>query len=83
MYGESSWVYTRSWRACFGKMRSSSTDASQEKGLSCNVRDLTEHWWETVVLVTDGGSANVWSGRNHPSIHPLFVLFPSQTMCES
>lgn len=81
--GEPSWVISGSWKACLGKMGSSSTEACQGNGHSCDLRDLSRPSVQDSCLGGRGSSENLLSERIHPFIHPFFILPTLQILCES
>lgn len=71
VYGEPSWVYTGPCRACLGKMGSSSIEATQGKGLSCNLMHLNRPSVGASCVVADGGSESPLPRAVHPFIQPF------------
>lgn len=80
---EPSWVISGSWKACLGKTGSSSTEACQGNGHSCDLRDLSRPSVQDSCLGCRESSENLLSERIHPFIHPFFTLPTLQILCES
>lgn len=81
--GEPSWVINGSWKACLGKMGSSSTEACQGNGLSYDLRDLSRPLEQDSCLGGRGSSENLLFERIHPFIHSFFTLPTLQILYES
>lgn len=79
---EPSWVISGSWKACLGKTGSSSTEACQGNGHSCDLRDLSRpsvyrqlSWLQRALKI---------SCLKNSSIYPsIFTLPTLQILCES
>lgn len=73
---EPSWVYTGACRVCFGKVGSSSIEATQGKGLSYNLMPLNR-----ASEGPDGASESLLPRAIHPFIQPIpLTVYTTKTM---